>query len=111
MNIGVSFTCYMQLGVCVSFGVIYVNIEDIYHITVLSSGEPEAACHAFSTILCVLVGMPVTSHLIPNLQLLHLNSASICCSFLFLKYYTEIHTTNACILKLCLLLIVWKYVD
>ena len=100
MNIGVSFTCFMQLGVCVSFWVIYVNIEDVYHITVLSSGEPEAACHAFSTMLCILVGMPVTSHLIPNLQLLHLNSASICCSFLFLKYYTEIHTTNACILKL-----------
>lgn len=69
--------CYMQLGVCVSFWVIYVYIEDIYHITVFRSGEPEAACHAFSTMLCILVGMPVISHLIPSLQLLHLNSASI----------------------------------
>lgn len=73
----------------VSFGVTYVYTEDIYHITLFSSGEPEAACHAFSTMLCILVGMPVISHLVPNLQLLHLNSASLCCSFVFLKRYTS----------------------
>lgn len=69
-------------------------MKDTSHITLLSSREPEAACHGFSTTLCILVGMPVTSHLIPNLQLLHLNSASICCSFVFL-YILEILVNNA----------------
>lgn len=63
--------CCMQLGICVSFWMIYAYTEDIYCIALVSSGEPEAACHAFSTMLRILEGMPVTSHLIPNLQLVH----------------------------------------
>lgn len=69
-------------------------MNDIYHITLLSSREPEAACHGFSTTLCIFVGMPVTSHLIPNLHCFtSIWSQLVVPSYSL--YILEIHVNNA----------------